>query len=304
MMFRATSAAATAATRSSASTAGRRSAARIRQRRASSRQGRDGDRPHDVRGRRDAAVHRRASAITSAAVDNDGPMLGGGGLGAVKEDGTFELKGWRRAADRAASLPPGWTLKSVKLNGTDITDTGAEFKAGRDGRGLEIVADVEGRPTVSGAVTAAERRAVKDYTVVVFAEMPQSWAAADDAAGSRHAAGSGRPVPGARICRRAATTRSPSTTSPQGEWGDPELLDRLQGQGQALHARRRRDEDARSEARLDQDGSDSDSSARSDRTARAASSVVVVVGTGPCLPRVEVRDRRRSPRSARTRSTC
>ncbi len=77
-------------------------------------------------------------------------MLGmGGGSGTVKADGTFELKGLTGTRlIRAVGLPPGWMLKSVHVNGADVTDTGVEFKPGEAVTGLEVVVDVEGHRRV------------------------------------------------------------------------------------------------------------------------------------------------------------
>ena len=60
--------------------------------------------------------------VSAAPVDSDGPAAAFGiGPGSVKADGTFELKslsGTRIV--RAANVPPGWMLKSVRVNGNDI----------------------------------------------------------------------------------------------------------------------------------------------------------------------------------------
>ena len=86
--------------------------------------------------------------ITAAPADMDSPLLGGGGAGQAKEDGSFQLKGLSgRRLLRAGNLPPGWTLKAVRLNGEDVTDSGVEFKPrpgrqrARDRRDLEADRD-------------------------------------------------------------------------------------------------------------------------------------------------------------------
>ena len=74
--------------------------------------------------------------ITSMPIDGDGP--GFGGAASAKEDGSFELKGLSGPRlIRLGNAPPGWTLKSVKLSRTDITDAGTEFKVGETTSGLE-----------------------------------------------------------------------------------------------------------------------------------------------------------------------
>jgi len=62
-----------------------------------------------------------------------------GGPGSVKADGTFELKSLSGARIiRAGNLPPGWMLKSVRVNGNDITDSGMDFKPGEAVNGIEV----------------------------------------------------------------------------------------------------------------------------------------------------------------------
>ena len=163
--------------------------------------------------------------IMSTAVDNDGPMPGAGSA-SVKEDGTFELKGLSGSRlIRLGGAPPGWTLKSVKLNGTDITDAGIEFKAGEATSGLEV--EITNKSTaVNGSVTASDGSVLKDYTVVVFSETPEHWRIPMT-----------RWVTGTRPDQegRFKVQNLPAGTYlaiavdyvPQGEWGDPELLDRL-----------------------------------------------------------------------------
>jgi protocatechuate 3,4-dioxygenase beta subunit len=163
--------------------------------------------------------------VTSVPVESDGPTLGGG-LASLKEDASFELKGLAGARlIRVANTPPGWTLKSVKLNGTDITDTGAEFKVGEPTTGLEI--ELTSKPTtISGSVTASDGSILKDYTAVVFSESPEHWRMPM----TRWVTGT-RPDQDGRF----KITNLPAGQYyaiavdyvPQGEWGDPELLDRL-----------------------------------------------------------------------------
>jgi protocatechuate 3,4-dioxygenase beta subunit len=163
--------------------------------------------------------------VTSMAVDSDGPALGGGGA-SPKEDGSFELKGLSGPRlIRVANTPPGWTLKSVKLNGTDITDVGTEFKAGETTSGLEV--ELSNKATsVTGSVTAADGSLLKDYTVVIFSESPEHWRLPM----TRWVTGT-RPDQDGRFKVQNLPAGSYLAIAvdylPQGEWGDPELLDRL-----------------------------------------------------------------------------
>jgi hypothetical protein len=166
--------------------------------------------------------------VNAAAVDTDTPTPPAFGGATVKDDGTFELKGLSGQRIVRVSAPAPWFVRSVKLNGTDITDTGAEFKAGETTSGLEI--DLTSRATtVTGTVTTNEGSMLKDYTVVVFAESPDLWRLPM----TRWVSG-GRPdndgrfkiqnLPAGKFYAAAVEYL------PQGEWGDPELLDRLKSQ--------------------------------------------------------------------------
>jgi hypothetical protein len=163
--------------------------------------------------------------ITSMPVDSDGPALGAGAVSA-KDDGTFELKGLSGPRlIRVGNAPPGWTLKSVKLNGTDITDSGAEFKTGETTSGLEV--ELTNKATaVNGSVTASDGALLKDYTVVIFSEMPEHWRLPM----TRWVTGT-RPDQDGRFKVQNLPAGAYLAVAvdylPQGEWGDPEVLDRL-----------------------------------------------------------------------------
>jgi Carboxypeptidase regulatory-like domain len=169
--------------------------------------------------------------VNSAPVDGDTPLPASFGGATVKDDGTFELKGLSGQRMLRVSAPPGWIVRSVKLNGIDITDTGAEFKPGETTSGLEI--ELTSRSTsVTGTVTTNEGSILKDYTVVLFAEDSELWRLPM----TRWVTG-GRPdqdgrfkiqnLPAGRYYAAAVEYL------PSGEWGDPELLDRLKS-----HAKR------------------------------------------------------------------
>jgi protocatechuate 3,4-dioxygenase beta subunit len=163
--------------------------------------------------------------ITTLGADTDMSPLGGAGS-AAKDDGSFQLKGLTgRRLLRAGSLPPGWTLKSVRLNGDDITDRGAEFKNGQDVTGLEIVLTSKSTE-ITGGVAATNGSPIKDYTVVVFSEDPQYW----NLPFTRWVNGA-RPDQDGRFRLRNLPAGSYQIAAVDyieaGGWGDPELLDRL-----------------------------------------------------------------------------
>jgi hypothetical protein len=173
--------------------------------------------------------------ISSQAVDSPAmtiafPAGGGGGTGAVKPDGTFELKGLAgQRVIRAVGLPPGWTLKSVRMSGADITDTGADFRAGDAVTGIDITLTSQ-TTSITGSVIGPDGSPMKDYTLVIFADDPELWKLPM----TRWVTGT-RPDQDGRFKVQNMPPGSYQAVAveyiPSGEWGDPELLERLRGKG-------------------------------------------------------------------------
>jgi hypothetical protein len=66
-----------------------------------------------------------------------------------------------------ATLPNGWAMKAVRVNGEDVIDSGVEFRAGDAVKDVEI--ELTNHPTeIAGTVRGAKNERVDDYTVVVF----------------------------------------------------------------------------------------------------------------------------------------
>ena len=76
---------------------------------------------------------------------------------------------------RVNGLPQEWTLKSVTLNGMDVTDSALEFRGSAQTSGLQIVVS-DKVSDVNGKVTTAKGDVTRDYTVVLFADDPAKWA--------------------------------------------------------------------------------------------------------------------------------
>ncbi len=155
-----------------------------------------------------------------------GPMMVMGGANMVKADGTFEVRGLSGTRlFRLANVPAGWTVKSVRVNGADITDTGVEFKAGEAMTGIEIALTSK-LAQVAGTVTGSGSEPVKDYTLVVFAEDPQRWTLPN----TRYVAGR-RPDQNGRFEVKPLPPGSYYAAAvdylPDGEWNDPDVLERL-----------------------------------------------------------------------------
>lgn len=107
------------------------------------------------------AIDRRAFAVDS-----------GTGPPTAREDWSFELHG---LAGRHEIRPGAgtWHVKSVHLNGQDITDTPIDFRNG-DVNGIEIVL-TDRTTVVSGGVTDDRGATVVDAAVVLFAADRDKW---------------------------------------------------------------------------------------------------------------------------------
>jgi len=124
-----------------------------------------------------AAQTMRPSAfrLTLQPVQFDMVMIGGMMPGPVNDDLTFEIKaqpGTLRVA--LVGQTPGWSIRSVRYRGTDITDSGMEFRPNEDVSDLEV--ELTNKATdVSGLVTNSKGEAVKDYSVIVFPQDREKW---------------------------------------------------------------------------------------------------------------------------------
>jgi hypothetical protein len=93
----------------------------------------------------------------------------------VKDDFTFEIRsGPGRMLVRPSPLPPDWILKSVRLRGADVTDTGIDFGTGEAIDDLEV--EVTNRlQVVSGIVTNAKNEPVTEAVVFLFPRDRRRW---------------------------------------------------------------------------------------------------------------------------------
>lgn len=98
----------------------------------------------------------------------------------VNDDFTFETKStpgrMRLTLGGGFNAPPtGWAVRSVRLNGVDVTDAGVEFKPNEDISGVEVELTNK-LTTISGLVTNSRGEASKDYSAIVFAQDKEKWA--------------------------------------------------------------------------------------------------------------------------------
>jgi hypothetical protein len=92
-----------------------------------------------------------------------------------REDWTFEARGGSGTMlVQPGRLPDGWMLKSVLLNGEDVTDSGITPRSGERLEGLQIV--MTSRLTrVNGTAVNDVNQAARDYVAVIFPDDPSLW---------------------------------------------------------------------------------------------------------------------------------
>lgn len=92
----------------------------------------------------------------------------------VGDDWSFSMRNISDAVILRTGGPQGWTLKSVVVNGQDITDTPVEFPPGQTVSGVQVVLTKK-ISALSGQVTDAKGTPVLDATVVVFPSNEKLW---------------------------------------------------------------------------------------------------------------------------------
>lgn len=112
--------------------------------------------------------------VAARAASPDAPGPGAGGGARVGTNWTFELRGLTDARLFRVNAPQGWTLKSVALNGQDITDVPTELPPGQSVAGMQIVLTKK-TTTLSGVVSDSRGKPLLDATVVVFPANEQLW---------------------------------------------------------------------------------------------------------------------------------
>jgi hypothetical protein len=108
-----------------------------------------------------------------------GMMFGRGsvGDGTVAEDGSFELGAVTGSVLFRVATPPTWTLKSVTIDGEDMTDVPYEFKGAVELSDVVIVL-TDKLTELFGGVSDDRGRALNDYVVVLLPSEPKEGAAA------------------------------------------------------------------------------------------------------------------------------
>jgi len=105
----------------------------------------------------------------------DTPGIGAAANGSrVGDDWSFSLRNLTDAVIVRTGGPQGWTLKSVFLNGQDITDIATEFPPGQTVSGMQIVLTKK-ISALSGQITDSKGNPVLDAAVVIFPSNEKLW---------------------------------------------------------------------------------------------------------------------------------
>ena len=112
--------------------------------------------------------------ISTRPADADAQTLGPGGIGRVMDDWTFEIRNLVDPVYIRANGGNGWILKSVTLNGDDVTDVPVEFAAGQTSAGLQITLTKK-IGSLTGALTDTSGKPVTDAAIVIFPYDEKLW---------------------------------------------------------------------------------------------------------------------------------
>lgn len=107
--------------------------------------------------------------------DAEGPVMAMGPAGdaQVSPEGTFDLRGISGRRSFAVSAGPPWVMKSARVGGTDVLDSGYEFGK-EDVSNVEIVLTSRS-PTLTGSVTGENNSPISDYVVLAYSTNEESW---------------------------------------------------------------------------------------------------------------------------------
>ncbi len=172
-----------------------------------------------------AAALKLPIRLMMTPVNPEDIMFGGAGPATVKDDFSFELRApaGKFRITTAGSLPD-WTIRAVRQNGIDVTDSGIEVPSGGDISGIEVEL-TNHLSEVSGVVTNARGEAMRDYTVVFFPQDREQWG------GTTRYRGIARPDQDGRFKTRALPAGRYYAAALDGvdvnDANDPEFLERI-----------------------------------------------------------------------------
>lgn len=167
------------------------------------------------------------SALQLYAISSTPEMFNNPGPTRINEDSTFEMRA-QPGTYLIRMNPQGnfanVRIKTVRLNGVDVTDTGLDVRPNEELNGLEVELTVQ-VSDLSGFVTNARGENIKDYSIVVFPRDREHWGFA-----SRYLGG-GRPDQDGKYRVRSLPAGDYYAIAldyvEQGAGTDPEFLDRV-----------------------------------------------------------------------------
>jgi hypothetical protein len=116
---------------------------------------------------RDVTIGMRAIEV-----DAVGPLANS--VSRINDDWTFDLANVFEARVFRVSTPQGWMLKSITVNGQDVTDVPLDIAPGQTVTGVQVL--LTDRVTeVNGRISDSRNRAMTDATIVVFAADEDKW---------------------------------------------------------------------------------------------------------------------------------
>jgi protocatechuate 3,4-dioxygenase beta subunit len=111
-------------------------------------------------------------SMRASEVDAVGPLANS--MSRVSDDWTFEIANVFEPRVFRVNTPQGWMLKSITLNGQDITDVPLDVAPGQTVTGVQVL--LTDRVTeVNGRIADSRNRAVTDATIVIFAADEDKW---------------------------------------------------------------------------------------------------------------------------------
>jgi hypothetical protein len=123
----------------------------------------------------DPSMPLPAAALSMRATPVAQQMPGGTTPAIVADDLSFELTAMPgRNYITVLNLPPGWTIRSVRVNSVDVMDEGIDVKPGEQITGVDV--ELSDKITsVSGRVTNARGEPARECTLIVFAADNKRW---------------------------------------------------------------------------------------------------------------------------------
>ena len=159
-------------------------------------------------------------------------MPGGRTPAVVADDLTFELTAMPgRNHISSPILPPGWTMRSVRVNNVETIDDGFDVKPGEKITGVDVELTTK-IAVVGGLVTNARGEGVKDCTLLIFPTDSRRWKA------SGRYLRLARPEPDGHFKVSGLVPADYYIVAVDkleaGQWPDPDFLDRIRSKANTI----------------------------------------------------------------------